>query len=99
MLLTGIRLARTGEVEANLVQLNEEAKLPYLDDLIARKTSGPEKGTLTAADLTFHESEYRRLRSDLESARDASPLPDSPRSKDALNDLLIRLRLHGISHR
>ena len=29
MLLTGIHLMRTGEVEANLVRLNEVAKLPY----------------------------------------------------------------------
>ena len=30
VLLTGIHLMRTGEVEANLVRLNEEAKLPYI---------------------------------------------------------------------
>ena len=41
VLLTGIHLMRTGEVEANLVRLNEEARLPHVDDLIARKLAGP----------------------------------------------------------
>jgi len=35
---------RTGEVEANLLSLNETAKLPYIDDLVERKLTGPEKG-------------------------------------------------------
>lgn len=43
VLLTGIHLMRTGEVEANLPRLNEEAKLAYIDDLVARKLAGPEK--------------------------------------------------------
>lgn len=37
VLLTGIHLMRTGEVEANLVTLNEEFRLPYIADLVARK--------------------------------------------------------------
>jgi predicted nucleotidyltransferase len=40
VLLTGIHLRRTGVVNANLVELNEEARLPYITDLIARKQSG-----------------------------------------------------------
>src|SRR3982751_3123432 len=46
VLLTGIHLLRTGEVEANLVRLNEEARLGHVDDLIARKLAGPEKSAL-----------------------------------------------------
>ncbi|WP_184303952.1 nucleotidyltransferase domain-containing protein [Aporhodopirellula rubra] len=93
VLLTGIHLMKTGVVEANLVKLNEDAKLPYLDELIAMKLEGPEKGTLESADLAFHESEYARLTGELESAYAASPLPEMPSSRDALNDLLVRLRL------
>ncbi|HTD67963.1 MAG TPA: nucleotidyltransferase domain-containing protein, partial [Candidatus Limnocylindria bacterium] len=37
VLLTGIHLMRTGVVNANLVELNAEARLPYIADLIARK--------------------------------------------------------------
>ncbi|MCM2370271.1 nucleotidyltransferase domain-containing protein [Aporhodopirellula aestuarii] len=93
VLLTGIHLMQTGVVEANLVLLNEDAKLPYLNDLIAMKLEGPEQGTLAEADLAFHESEYARLTAKLESAYAASTLPEMPSSRGALNDLLIRLRL------
>jgi len=40
VLLTGIHLMRTGEVEANLVTLNEEFRLLYLAELVARKWLG-----------------------------------------------------------
>ena len=40
VLLTGIHLMRTGEVEANLVKLNEQYPLPYVPDLISRKLAG-----------------------------------------------------------
>ena len=40
VLLTGIQLMRTGVVNANLAELNAEARLPYIADLIARKQSG-----------------------------------------------------------
>ncbi|TWU15474.1 putative nucleotidyltransferase [Allorhodopirellula heiligendammensis] len=93
VLLTGIHLMRTGQVEANLVTLSETAKLSYLDDLIAQKQTGPEKGTLQAADLDFHTREYERLTSELESAYEASKLPEMPSAHAALNDLLVRLWL------
>lgn len=93
VLLTGIHLMRTGAVEANLPMLNATAKLPYIDDLVARKLSGPEKGRLDTADVEFHECEYARLVSELESAMAGSTLPEEPRGKAALNDLLVRLRI------
>src|SRR5436189_745081 len=43
VLLTAIHLMRTGEVEANLLTLNEEFRLPYVADLAARKLAGPGK--------------------------------------------------------
>jgi uncharacterized protein len=93
VLLTGIHLMRTGIVEANLVTLNQDAKLSFIDDLIARKLSGPEKGTLDQADLKFHETEYLRLMKTLEETYQGSTLPELPSGRDALNDLLVRLRL------
>jgi uncharacterized protein len=95
VLLTGIHLMRTGEVEANLVTLNEELRLPYLTELIARKQAGPEKSKLDDADIAFHESEYQRLRGELQAAHDASQLPElsSEETRAALNDLLVRLRM------
>jgi uncharacterized protein len=97
VLLTGIHLMRTGEINANLVELNNDFRLPYLPDLIARKLAGPEQSTLPDADIAFHESEYNRLRAELQNAHDASSLreaPDEP-AQSALNSLLIRIRLKG----
>jgi hypothetical protein len=93
VLLTGIHLMRTGQIEANLVRLNESAKLPQIDELIQRKLAGPEKGRLDGTDLAFHEREYVRLCGELQAASEASRLPEVPRGAAALHDLLVRLRL------
>jgi len=93
VLLTGIHLMRTGQVEANLLRLNEEAMLSYLPELIQRKQTGPEKGHLAEADLVFHEREYQRLRAELQSAFEVSHLPETPSGAAALNELLVRVRL------
>jgi predicted nucleotidyltransferase len=93
VLLTGIHLMRTGEVEANLQRLNEEFKLEYLSDLIARKLEGPEKSVLAEEDISLYADEYERLRTLLEQAYQESRLPEFPSGKSALNDLLVRLRL------
>ena len=97
VLLTGIHLMRTGEVEANLVTLNESFRLPYIAELIERKTKG-EKTVLDEADVAFHESEYQRLRGVLQQAHEASSLPEIPseQSRAALHDLLVRVRTKGI---
>src|SRR5436190_9952569 len=94
VLLTGIHLMRTGVINANLVELNEEARLPYIADLIARKQSG-ENTTLEDADVAFHQREYERLRVELQAAHDASQLPEVPsdETRKALNDLLVRIRM------
>ncbi|HEU0038908.1 MAG TPA: nucleotidyltransferase domain-containing protein, partial [Verrucomicrobiae bacterium] len=99
VLLTGIHLMRTGEVEANLVKLNEEFRSPYLPDLVARKLAEPEKSKLKDTDIAFHESEYQRLRGELQAAHEASHLPEMPseETRTALNDLLVRIRTRGLS--
>jgi predicted nucleotidyltransferase len=93
VLLTGIHLMRSGEVEANLRRLNDLFRLPYLPELIARKTSGPEQSTLEASDVAFHQREYERLTAELEETASRSTLPEAPKARDALHDLLLRLRL------
>jgi len=98
VLLTGIHLMRSGQVEANLVHLNDDAKLPYIPDLIARKIGGTEKGRLEQADLAFHEREYERLRAELERCHIESHLPDAGHSTAALNDLLVTVRLSQQPH-
>ena len=92
VLLTGIHLMRSGEIEANLVLLNRDAKLSHIDDLIARKLAGPEQSDVGDADLDFHRREYERLVRELEESSQANTLPEAPSARDALNDLLVRLR-------
>ena len=84
---------RTGEIEANLEVLNSEAKLEFIPEILERKRSGPEKGTLSAAELDFHAARYGELVTALEDAAAQSTLPELPQSEDRLNDLLVRIRL------
>jgi predicted nucleotidyltransferase len=92
VLLTGIHLMQTGQVQANLVTLNEAFRLPYIPELIERKLSGVEHSTLTDVDLEFHRREFERLVQELEKAGEHSSLPEAPAGHDALNNLLIRVR-------
>jgi uncharacterized protein len=96
VLLTGIHLMRTGVVEANLVRLNEQAKLSYIPELIERKQTGSEKERLTEVDCDFHRREYERLRGELQQSYESSSLPETPRGAEALNALLVRLRLRQV---
>ncbi len=96
VLLTGIHLMQSGEVQANLCVLNESAKLSYLDELIHQKQTGAEKGVLAASNMAFYRSEYERLTHDLERGFEESQLPDMPSGRAALNDLLVRLRLKDV---
>ena len=93
VLLTGIHLMKTSEVQANVCILNESAKLSYLNELIHQKQTGAEKGILEAADMEFYRGEYERLIKDLERAYEESTLPEMPSGRVLINDLLVRLRL------
>ncbi len=92
VLLTGIHLMRTGEVEANLVRLNSLAKLIHVDDLILQKTNGAESERLNRNDLKFHQQQFNRLEDELRQAQQSSHLPEVPPTSDALHDLLVRIR-------
>ncbi|MEV0560917.1 nucleotidyltransferase domain-containing protein [Dactylosporangium sp. NPDC050588] len=92
VLLTGIHLMRTGEVEADLGVLG--ADLRYVPDLIAAKREA-EHGPLPDGAAAHLAADVPRLRAELEAARDASHLPDrpDPAAVDALHDLVVRTRL------
>ncbi len=92
VLLTGIHLMRTGEVQASLVMLNESFRLSHVADLLALKATNPEHAKLPDADIKFHRKERDRLTIALEQAQAESQLPDEPSAHQALNNLLIRLR-------
>lgn len=93
VLLTGIHLMRTGQVEANLLRLNDEFRLPYVPELVAQKVEGTERAVLAGTDLAFHEAEFRRLLAALQQARDTTSLPEMPSARPVLHELLVRLRL------
>ncbi|MBK8914773.1 MAG: nucleotidyltransferase domain-containing protein [Phycisphaerales bacterium] len=92
VLMTGIRMMRTGEVEANLPALNQEFALSHVDDLLARKTAGAEKDELKSVDMEFHHAEVTRLRELLVRESERTHLPEHPLSQAALNELLVRIR-------
>ena len=92
VLLTGIHLMRTGRIEANLNRLNGHFGLRFLDELIAMKTA--EKVTPAGLDWPFHEAQLGQFEAVLDQAFDES-LPPEGRDWQAVNELLVDLRLSG----
>jgi predicted nucleotidyltransferase len=89
VLLTGIHLLRTGEVEAHLPRLAQEYRRPFLGDLIARKRE--EKGPARDLDWAFHDRQLRELERLLEKAFQESALPND-RDRRAVSEFLVRWR-------
>jgi predicted nucleotidyltransferase len=92
VLLTGIHLMRTGQLETDLNITG--APLGYVAELISVKRTA-EHAPLPAGAAERLAADIPRLRADLEKARDESALPDhaNPAAVAALNDLVIRVRL------
>jgi predicted nucleotidyltransferase len=90
VLLSGIHLLRTGEVEANLPKLNEQFRVRGITELIASKTG--EKIAPAALDWPFHDGQLGELEQQLDALFAASLLPEQ-RDKRSINDMLVRLRL------
>ncbi|EPD61598.1 DNA polymerase beta superfamily protein [Streptomyces sp. HGB0020] len=94
VLLTGIHLMRSGQLQAHLPTLFGEVEAPgYVADLIAAKAE-QEHG---AADVGHArvQTDVERLHAVLDEAQTASALPDAPSVHDALHDLVVRIRLQG----
>lgn len=91
--LAGIHLMREHEIESNINTLNEHFELAYIDELVQAKRDGTEKMEAVQLDLAFHEIELQRLLDQLEAESERSSLPEQPGGRDALDDLLRRLRL------
>jgi predicted nucleotidyltransferase len=91
VLLTGIRLMHTGQVVADLRELDAPG---YVPDLIAAKRAA-EHGPFPPAVAAALAKDVARLRGELEAARDASHLPEKPDpdAVKALHDLVVRVRL------
>jgi predicted nucleotidyltransferase len=99
VLLTGIHLMRSGEIEANLGLLNEIYRLPFIPDLIARKLAGAEQQTLNRGEIDQYEGEFHSLRARLIEEASITALPESHTARSALNDILVRVRLASLAKR
>lgn len=73
-----------------------EAELAYVDDLVARKTSGPEQGPVEAESIAFFEAEFNRLMKLLEEEGGKCGLREEPEARAGLNELLVRIKLRTI---
>lgn len=92
VLLTGIHLMRSSEIEANLGTLNAEAQLPFLDELMHRKITGHEQQTIDDSDVELFHAEYVRLRELLTLEAERTSLPETPTTHRDLHELLLRVR-------
>jgi hypothetical protein len=88
---TRIHLMRTGHLETDLRVLR--APLSYVPDLIAAKREA-EHGTPPEIAGRHLAADVPRLRAELETARDAAPLPEhvDPAALNALHHLVVRTR-------
>jgi predicted nucleotidyltransferase len=93
VVLTGIHLMQTGTVEANLNVLNDKFHLPFITDMVEQKVRGSENESVSDANLEFYRSQYERLAILLQEEGERSPLPEKETAKEALDDLLVRVRL------
>ena len=93
VLMTGVHVLQTGEVEANLARLNEHFNLTGIDGLVERKVTGMEHGNLLPGDLENHRPQLTALEAQLAEAFERSTLPDEPTTFQALDDYVVRARL------
>jgi len=96
VLLTGIHLMKTGEIESNLLILNDTFKLPFIEDLIARKISGTEHEYVEQQQSDIYEVRFLELEAQLKQAGEETTLPSAPSAKAALHCMLVALRLQSI---
>ncbi|MFD4608956.1 DNA polymerase beta superfamily protein [Streptomyces sp. NPDC058440] len=94
VLLTGIHLMRSGEVQAHLPTLAGEPATPgCLPELVAAKAER-EHGT-AVVDHARVAADVERLHAVLDEAQAVSALPEAPTAYDALHDFVVRVRLTG----
>ena len=94
VLLTGIHVQRSGEIEANLPRLMGLYPQPGVPELMAAKVK--EKAGIGAADLEHHLQALGALKERLVEAFERSTLPEEPRRAADLDRFLVRLRLGAV---
>ncbi|MEU4393627.1 nucleotidyltransferase domain-containing protein [Kribbella sp. NPDC023855] len=93
VLLTGIHLMRTGEVQADLRELIALAEAPaYLPELMTAKAEA-EHAPLVGPSAEQLERDVTTLQATLDQAETDSKLPERPSADAALHDFVVRARL------
>lgn len=90
VLMTGTHLMRSGRVQCDVRHLNDDFKLAFLEELIARKQL--EKAVDETLDWHFHANQLDLLESSMTAAFEASDLP-TERDTESVNRLLVEIRL------
>jgi predicted nucleotidyltransferase len=90
VLLTGIHVLRSGEIEANLPNLLRLYPQAGVQELMAAKVK--ERSTVSDSEVELHLKTIGQLRQDLERASVESRLGEEPRCAVELDAFLIRLR-------
>jgi uncharacterized protein len=98
VLLTGIHILNTAEIESNLRVLTQQYAVPGIDELIDRKLMGAEQAKLLPDELPGHLAALARLESALNVAFEKSILPEEPTTVPALDDFIVRARLELAPH-
>ena len=91
VVLTGVHLLETGEVEAHLPTLNDRFRLPFIAELIARKAVA-EAAPLCGTDAASYQRQLDTWETRLDEAFAASALPEHAPA-DELHEFLVGLRL------
>jgi uncharacterized protein len=92
VLLTGMHLLETGEVEANLPRLAANRSLDFVGDLVERKRRG-EQTTLDREEVERHAQRVSMLEADMLRAYESSRLPETVQNLADVNEFLIETRV------
>lgn len=93
VVMSGLHLLRTGEVETNLLVLNRENhRFDFIDELVERKMQGKEKGCLGEGERDGLFAPAKELEAQLDSAAADSVLPDEPGNRAEINGFLLAVR-------
>jgi predicted nucleotidyltransferase len=94
VLLTGIHLMRSGEVQAHLPTLVDLVAAPaYVPELIAAKVEA--EHAVAALDVEAVRKDVETLHTALDEAQAQSALPEQPTVYDALHEFVVRRRLEA----
>lgn len=92
VVLTGIHLLRSGEVQANLPALAQEYGVDGVDAVVAYKRDHGETATIAPELAAPLRRQWPALEDQLVESRDSSALPDEPPGRDGAEDWLVQLR-------